>query len=1628
MREKIYILCWMLFMVTSITHAQEVLNNNWITNGPVYAVTQNTTNTYVGGNFDLVGVRRPNGVLFNTDTGNPTSTQNFPDRLVSSSAPDGQGGFFIAGTTDNSNLVPSFTQVGTTLRDGLAHILSTGEVSGVFNPVLAGGRRAGKIILAATSDRVVVGTRSTNPVTRQWESRIYCLALDGSIVWERNITNGGEATTGLIANGTLYIAGRFLGIEGQPRTRAAAFDLATGNLLQWNTGSRIPFINALIRNPIWLGISGDEMFIRYAAPAVAGVNPFFSVDRVSGASTGWSLNVGWGQTLLHHDRIYYSTGNFGFHALDALTKTQLPIPSTISFNNVTISALVADGEMIYVGGPRFIDNNGVRIGSVFRFNENTLEVETLNAQMFHPIESTSLHNVYTLSVGGGQMYVGGYFPSIAMQPVTHLFGYNRQSGELLPFTPSLNGTVTHLQAFDSRLYLNGFFFEADGQARHDGTACYNLDNNQVTAWQLAGSAIVSLARWNDRLYASGYSGLLAFDANTEQPLNWTAQMSNESFSCTTDDNGVYAVGNDGHIHFLDHGTGNPIHPPLSNGGILTSGLVVANNRLFITGEFDHLGEGANLVANNGLGVVDLSTGLPIAAEIVFNPAADWAKPMSIATDGATVYLGGQFQQVNALPRNKTAAINSETLQPTDWTVSIEADLGAFTFPVNSIYAFQDGIFIAGNFDYANGTPIKNLAVVSPDRSNVVSGIVFRDDNGNGTRDTGEPGIPNLLMEVQPGNLYYPTDTNGNYTLYTGVGDYTIQPVHPTYALSVTPGVINISFNDDLLTSTGNNFAVVPLPSLTDDEIEIVSDRAPRPGFEYEYTVSYRNSGTINSSGTVTVAVDPRLTIENTTPPATNSEGNNLSWTYTNVMPGENRQIIINARVPAPTIDGSLLGETLVTSATITPSVADNDISNNNAALEEIVIGSVDPNDKLVTPQGYGPNGYIDENTEHLTYTIRFQNVGTAPAENIYLNDILDLNLDISSFQVIESSHPGFSYYINNRTLHVSYLTINLEDSVSNEPASHGFFTFRINLNPGLPRGTVIQNSASIIFDYNLPLETNIVTNTLRNAPYPTMIFVPTAEAMIGSTISMPVMAYNFQNVMGTQFSVSWNPEVVSFESIEGLTLPGQTETSFGLGNTGEGYLTFAWSDPSLALQSIPDSTALFHIRFRAVGSPGEESPVSISQVPTALEVVGENYLVMESERNDGRVVIMNTVVANGAVTYPNGEPVQNVTINVTGSATLSTYTNAAGEYSVTVEPEDADAAYTFTPGKTNDPGLLNGTDVYDVAAIRRHILQTETLNSPFAIIAADVSNNQNVSIQDVLILQALILDVEEDFPAGRQWTFIAATHEFEEGTSPFGYPQTITPDLEELGVEEHNFIGVKIGDINFSRDNSQTGRLRAQEVVFEIGKPVEIENGTVEVDVRSFGFIDISAFQFTVQWNVEQLRFVETITNEITPLFGSHRTNEGFLTTIWDEPNGESHSITESSSLMKMRFEKIGQPEIDNISITSSITPIKMYDQDLNEVSLTFREGEEERIESGYFYPNPFISNTKISFSASETQQAVFEVVDAMGRRKQVSEIAVRKGWNEFVFDGATLSEGVYIFKLQLKEKQVKAKIIKRKH
>lgn len=141
------------------------------------------------------------------------------------------------------------------------------------------------------------------------------------------------------------------------------------------------------------------------------------------------------------------------------------------------------------------------------------------------------------------------------------------------------------------------------------------------------------------------------------------------------------------------------------------------------------------------------------------------------------------------------------------------------------------------------------------------------------------------------------------------------------------------------------------------------------------------------------------------------------------------------------------------------------------------IGAFDPNDKLAFPLGFDEEHFVRPGTE-LEYKIRFQNTGSDTAFTVIIRDTLSEWIDIGSLRPGTASHPYSWRFYGPGILEFRFDDILLPDSTTNEPASHGFVSFKTQHIDNAPLGTVIENSAAIFFDYNAPVITNTTWHTL----------------------------------------------------------------------------------------------------------------------------------------------------------------------------------------------------------------------------------------------------------------------------------------------------------------------------------------------------------------------------------------------------------------------------------------------------------------------------------------------------------------------------------------------------------------------
>jgi hypothetical protein len=113
------------------------------------------------------------------------------------------------------------------------------------------------------------------------------------------------------------------------------------------------------------------------------------------------------------------------------------------------------------------------------------------------------------------------------------------------------------------------------------------------------------------------------------------------------------------------------------------------------------------------------------------------------------------------------------------------------------------------------------------------------------------------------------------------------------------------------------------------------------------------------------------------------------------------------------------------------------------------------------------------------------------------------------------------------------------------------------------------------------------------------------NATPGSPLNAPVQVTGFNNIAGVQYVISWDPQVLSFLTIDNFNLPGLDAAEFNSSQAAaSGILRFAWVSDNLNTGTTkPDGTTIFRIRFQVLGAVNSSTPITITQnPPTGFEV------------------------------------------------------------------------------------------------------------------------------------------------------------------------------------------------------------------------------------------------------------------------------------------------------------------------------------------------------------------------------------------------------------------------------------------
>lgn len=346
----------------------------------------------------------------------------------------------------------------------------------------------------------------------------------------------------------------------------------------------------------------------------------------------------------------------------------------------------------------------------------------------------------------------------------------------------------------------------------------------------------------------------------------------------------------------------------------------------------------------------------------------------------------------------------------------------------------------------------------------------------------------------------------------------------------------------------------------------------------------------------------------------------------------------------------------------------------------------------------------------------------------------------------------------------------------------------------------------------------------------------------------------------------------------------------------------------------------------------------------------------------------------GLVHDPQGSMIADTEVDLTGAPSSPYMTNTNGDF--IFENLTSGNNYIVTPTKSGN--YLNGVTAFDLAKINAHILGVEPFQETWQYIAADANGSDHITVSDIVAIQNLILYNVTMFPNGvPSWHYIPDDHVFTNPFNPWPFPSDITMNNLQGDYLTADFMGVKVGDVTGNADptmltggiedrGGETSFIQTTDKVLTAGEMVEV----------SFEMEELSAYQFTLEFDQSKLSFVEKTKGQLA--IGDAYMERGQLTAIWFGKGAKDFTL---------QFEMLDDATLSEVlKISSDRTPAMAWDKqetalDL-EIAFNNQQSTINNQQLALFQnqPNPFSTETTIPFFLPTSSKVVFNFYDATGK------------------------------------------------
>jgi len=384
-------------------------------------------------------------------------------------------------------------------------------------------------------------------------------------------------------------------------------------------------------------------------------------------------------------------------------------------------------------------------------------------------------------------------------------------------------------------------------------------------------------------------------------------------------------------------------------------------------------------------------------------------------------------------------------------------------------------------------------------------------------------------------------------------------------------------------------------------------------------------------------------------------------------------------------------------------------------------------------------------------------------------------------------------------------------------------------------------------------------------------------------------------------------------------------------------------------------------------------------------------------QNNVTICPVNTAALSGKIAKENGGYVEGFWVYLTGDKIDSVQTDAFGNFTFLEVPMGGD--YEVKP--INNNKIANGISTLDLIFLIRHLLELNTLSSPYRQLASDLNESRTISSLDMIAMRRAILVIDTLFSRTESWKFVDAGFNFSNVSNPLraNYEEKFEIIDLQQNLDTLDFIAVKMGDLN---DNGSAQSLAVigdtREETLEVNLKIKdqklIKGTEVEIPVYASDWTAVLGLQFTVEAS-SAVTFLDIVESEAGAALGWTRDNfgmdqltNGILRGSWTNENEQEipdhtplfflkvkvNKSTTVGEMLRLRDEQLKtEAYLGDWNQNIETGSIKL----LIEAPISFGKTLMEAVN---IYPNPAQDYVQIEFLLSVDSEIRWEAYDAVGQ------------------------------------------------